>query len=624
MASSGGDDTIELFEARRPRIVVLTASLEVGDAKSLIEVFRDMVPRDEMAVILVGDDETGPVRNALDAIDMKPDRFVGRPLSIKALRFAVGSALDTIARALGELAADEAGSAPTLPAVAADNDEAGTQPVESRTSTPLRGSANEPRRSIPPTADLSAEVGASSSPFGQAGTAPRFSSPVETGEVPTMVPRAEPERTVPVNGNGPPAVTRAKTDRGTGITMKSASDPAIPVDDQEATRAALRARWEALADSIGGEPEGDDEDGLDEPTADHTPEAPAADARKKPSTNPDFLPVPPLEPWRPGTSPKLADEELAPPPREPTLILHDEPPLRATPPPAAAPAMPAAAAEHAPRERWSQPVLLSELIDRSRDSSRELLAHVTGPGMDAAGFTASGSNDDLSGLDELDDDIIVGNPMHTPPPHVLRGGQLEPLDDFVELEARNDVRDAMRDPPSEPPSRPSEDRIGGGRDFARQLRAKMSKMAQRLFQSDGRASQPSVDVRPHHDHHTEIDLAALGEEPALGGGVTEIVQPMASDPVQMTTSPGTWDTQVRERGLPDSGEIVRGVSDAAMILARMFAISFTGRIGFRRDDVEKVVYFDQGRPVFASSNEPGDRMGELLVREGKITAAQYE
>ena len=36
------------------------------------------------------------------------------------------------------------------------------------------------------------------------------------------------------------------------------------------------------------------------------------------------------------------------------------------------------------------------------------------------------------------------------------------------------------------------------------------------------------------------------------------------------------------------------------------------------------MYFDQGRPVFASSNEPRDRMGELLVREGKITASQYE
>ena len=43
-----------------------------------------------------------------------------------------------------------------------------------------------------------------------------------------------------------------------------------------------------------------------------------------------------------------------------------------------------------------------------------------------------------------------------------------------------------------------------------------------------------------------------------------------------------------------------------------------------RTVVEKIVYFDQGRPVFASSSEPRDRMGELLVREGKITAAQYE
>ena len=36
------------------------------------------------------------------------------------------------------------------------------------------------------------------------------------------------------------------------------------------------------------------------------------------------------------------------------------------------------------------------------------------------------------------------------------------------------------------------------------------------------------------------------------------------------------------------------------------------------------MFIDAGRPVFAASNEPGDRMGELLVREGKITASQYE
>jgi hypothetical protein len=264
-------------------------------------------------------------------------------------------------------------------------------------------------------------------------------------------------------------------------------------------------------------------------------------------------------------------------------------------------------------------VLLSELIDRSRESSRDLLAHVTGA-------------DDLNELDDIDDDIIVGHPQHTPPPHVMRGGQLKALEDMIEPEP-------PPEPPPAPPSRSSSAKLEspgagggerpgerpGGRDFARQLRAKMSMMAQRLFQTDSPAQ--ATDLGPRHDHKTEIDLAALGDEPAFAGNVTEIEarQRATTDARELsTTSPGSWDTQVREKGLPESGEIVRGVSDAAMVLARMFTTSFTGRVGFRKDDVEKVVYFDGGRPVFASSNEQGDRMGELLVREGKITASQYE
>ena len=151
----------------------------------------------------------------------------------------------------------------------------------------------------------------------------------------------------------------------------------------------------------------------------------------------------------------------------------------------------------------------------------------------------------------------------------------------------------------------------------------MSMMAQRLFHAD-QGTARTVDVAPRHDHQTEIDLAALAEEPALGGGVTEIESRPRADEPQLTTAPGSWDTQVRERGVPDSGEIVRGVSDAALLLAKLFAQQTTGRLAFRRGDTEKVVAFDQGRPVFASSNEAGDRMGELLVREGKITASQYE
>jgi hypothetical protein len=207
------------------------------------------------------------------------------------------------------------------------------------------------------------------------------------------------------------------------------------------------------------------------------------------------------------------------------------------------------------------------------------------------------------------------------------------------------------------------------RDFARELRAKMSLMAQRLFQG-GAPVANIADHGPRHDHLTEIDLASLGDEPPLAGLAVEPEEratehaalhgapaprdrPAARD--ARTTSEGrevtppseaeawgtlsaapigretklpaessSWDSQVRERGLADRGALLHGVSDAAMLLAKMFAQGATGRIAFCRDDLEVIVYFDRGRPVFASSNEPRDRMGELLLREGKITAAQYE
>jgi hypothetical protein len=153
----------------------------------------------------------------------------------------------------------------------------------------------------------------------------------------------------------------------------------------------------------------------------------------------------------------------------------------------------------------------------------------------------------------------------------------------------------------------------------------MSMMAQRLFQGSDPPAGGSADHAPRHDHLTEIDLASLGDDQPLGAGA-ELEPPVArrQDIREPGDAASSWDTQVRERGVPETGTIMRGVSDAAMLLARMFAQGATGRIGFRRDDVETIVYFDHGRPVFASSNEPRDRMGELLSREGKITASQYE
>jgi hypothetical protein len=503
LVSSGGDDTIDLFEARRPPVVVISASLEVGDAKSLIEALRGMAPRAEVAFVVVGDD-TGPIRTALDAMDLAPDRFVSRPLADKALRFAVQSALEAVALRVGSM-----------------------QP-------------------------------------------------------------------------------RTKTDRGTGVGVPAAVD-----DDPTAARAAMRARWEAIADSIGDDAvvDANDTNGVD-----------AAIVEQTQSGEPEPLPPPilihprrdvesiaPPQAWRPGTTDAVA------PPREPTLIIRDPGPEPPRPKPPSQPPQHATVTERGDDERWSAPIPLAELVDRTDRGERDRgEPERTEP--ERTGTTRRDPLDELPGLDDFADDLLVGHGASTPAPSSYIDDVHGDLDD-PELIVPTPVAAPAQPAPSEPPERHS------GRDFARQLRAKMSMMAQRLFQTEG----PQADVGPRHDHQTEIDLAALGEEPALGGaGVTEIVGGAFADARELTTSPGSWDTQVRERGLPDSGEIVRGVSDAALLLAKLFAQATTGRVGFRRGDVEKIVYFDAGRPVFASSNEPGDRMGELLVREGKITAAQYE
>ncbi len=497
VVTGGGDDALDVFAARRPPVVVVSATLVAGDAASLLEALRGMGPRDSVGVVVLGDRE-GPTSIAAGVADLAPDRFVARPIIGRALRFAVASALERVLRS-------------------------GAEP----------------------------------------GTSPG-------------------------------------TDPGS-------------LDD--ATKSAQRARWEALADSL---VEGD-------PVPDESAEA---------------APLP---------SPPPSWSDPTPPTREPTLIIPDgESPREETPIVQTArtttedlltrpraetqePTLPRTHTgdnevnmierAHAGGE-WSEPMPLSALSDRDskRDVEDDDHDHET---TSARGPTDRNSADDILAnveisdelrLDDFDDDLVVlGDEDGTP-----RRPTIEPR-----IAAPEDSD------PSEPPQR----------DFARQLRAKMSMMAQRLFQgtSDPSASS-SVELSPRHDHATEIDLASLGDELPLGGGVTEIErgsqryrnQERDAGMRDPATSPGSWDTQVRERGLPDGGEIVRGVSDAALLVAKMFATGATGRVTFRRPlagrdtNLEKVVFFDQGRPVFASSSEARDRMGELLVREGKITAAQYE
>lgn len=50
----------------------------------------------------------------------------------------------------------------------------------------------------------------------------------------------------------------------------------------------------------------------------------------------------------------------------------------------------------------------------------------------------------------------------------------------------------------------------------------------------------------------------------------------------------------------------------------------TGILSLVSGGARKALYIKEGRVVFASSNLPNDRLGELLLREGKITVEEYD
>jgi CheY-like chemotaxis protein len=233
------------------------------------------------------------------------------------------------------------------------------------------------------------------------------------------------------------------------------------------------------------------------------------------------------------------------------------------------------------------------------------------------------------------------------------------------------------------------DRPGGGA-FARDLRRKMSVMAERLF--PGQRVEQSVQLGLAHNHSTEIDLSSFGMDTVSGAEDDPIVDrsarpashrrpgpvgpgpegpgPEASAPPSSAaasavasavadTPPGPVASERMEPERPEridpeppanrqpglsadaapvtalsgdvsgdalaaEGAIRRGEADVAILIERMYRRRFTGRVSFQLKDAEKEILFDKGRPVFASSNVAHDRMGDQLLREGKITQRQFD
>lgn len=75
--------------------------------------------------------------------------------------------------------------------------------------------------------------------------------------------------------------------------------------------------------------------------------------------------------------------------------------------------------------------------------------------------------------------------------------------------------------------------------------------------------------------------------------------------------PGGLRGQLTELPLPD-------------ILQHLRLSAATGVLSLVSGGARKALYLKNGRVVFASSNLPNDRLGEILIREGKITVDEYE
>jgi hypothetical protein len=73
--------------------------------------------------------------------------------------------------------------------------------------------------------------------------------------------------------------------------------------------------------------------------------------------------------------------------------------------------------------------------------------------------------------------------------------------------------------------------------------------------------------------------------------------------------------------LPTAGNIKE--HDLTELLMQLQEQKATGSLVLQKDEMIKSIHLKEGNIVYASSNLPGDRLGELLLQMGKITPEQF-
>ncbi|MBN1960256.1 MAG: DnaJ domain-containing protein [Deltaproteobacteria bacterium] len=74
---------------------------------------------------------------------------------------------------------------------------------------------------------------------------------------------------------------------------------------------------------------------------------------------------------------------------------------------------------------------------------------------------------------------------------------------------------------------------------------------------------------------------------------------------------------------PSEG-LIESTNDIAMLMYSFYTQKISGRVDFTSQSRQKTVFFEKGIPVDAYSSQVYDRIEEYLLREGRITRAQYQ
>lgn len=514
--ADGGDDTIAAFDAAPTQVLVVTATLALGDTASLLGALREKTGR-RLRVVLIGD-TTGPIRTALDAVELGADRFLRAPAEPKALIFAT--------KACVNMGGEQRGS--------------------------VHGTGGRKEGDV-----VSGEAGGVAAAITSGAGSGAF------GELPSLAPGPiAPPRAITNAGVAAHAIT-ARLNEALAVAITSHLE--VTIEDT-----VVRALRDILDD--------DKDDHGDHPT-------PRVDEARAPT-------MPGLPPQRPPDAVTAApvgeifghgDDELPPlpvdapeepePPREPTQIMSGRrtgtppPPVAAVPPP------------------WL----------------------ASGPTPTGATPPPKETPPPIAPRADVTVDLGVGPAVKLPPGLAARAATPAPR---VEGEASALPLPEVTAPDAAPTGT-----------FARELRRHMNAIEQRLFGENG----GTYDSSGLDDPTPPLDLDAIGVD-TVPGLTAELVRIPRETAISVEDDVVVMDEMELRRSAAtgassNQGEL--GREDVATLLGRLWESRTSGRLSLRHGDVEKAIYVEDGRPIFAASNVEHDRMSDLLLREGKVTAEQH-